>query len=239
MAALVPLCRSRQVLVLEDACQAAGAMVEGRPAATWGDVGVHSFGGSKLLSAGRGGAIVTNRADVAQRIRLFKERGNDLSPLSQMQAAVLRPQLEALAERHWRRAEHARRIGDAMAERAGFAPFLGYDEHGADQSAAYYKFGFRYDAGALGGLSRKAFCAAMRAEGFAVDPGFRGLHRTHSRRRFRTAGPLTVADAIDEDVVTLHHPLLLESHEEVDEFVRALDKIRAAETMIRDQWTGG
>src|SRR4051794_38370012 len=44
--------------VVEDAAQAPGAIVQGRPAGTAGDVGVLSFGGSKLLSAGRGGAVL-------------------------------------------------------------------------------------------------------------------------------------------------------------------------------------
>jgi len=39
---------------VEDACQAPGAMLQGKMAGAWGDVGVMSFGGSKLLTAGRG-----------------------------------------------------------------------------------------------------------------------------------------------------------------------------------------
>ena len=41
------------LLVVEDAAQAPGAIVQGRRAGTWGDVGILSFGGSKLLTAGR------------------------------------------------------------------------------------------------------------------------------------------------------------------------------------------
>lgn len=50
-----------QIAVLEDACQMPGAIVHGRIAGTWGDVGVLSFGGSKLLTAGRGGAARHSR----------------------------------------------------------------------------------------------------------------------------------------------------------------------------------
>ncbi len=52
--------RSHGIRVVEDACQAHGAMVDGKPAGSWGDAGVFSYGGSKLVSAGRGGAVVTN-----------------------------------------------------------------------------------------------------------------------------------------------------------------------------------
>src|SRR5207248_10385195 len=89
----------------EDAAQAPGSRVQGRMAGTWGDVGTLSFGGSKLLTAGRGGAILTRHADVAQRLRLTLQRGNQVCPLSVLQAAVLLPQLAKLADRNARRAD--------------------------------------------------------------------------------------------------------------------------------------
>ena len=63
-----------------------------------------SFGGSKLLAAGRGGAMMTRDAEVHQRAKIFCQRGNHAFPLSELQAAVLVPQLESLDERN-----HARR----------------------------------------------------------------------------------------------------------------------------------
>src|SRR5947207_4510999 len=84
---------ARQITVIEDAAQCPGAMVQGRRAGTWGDAGVLSFGGSKLLTAGRGGAILTAKHTIAQRARIWQMRGNLVAPLSELQAAVLRPQL--------------------------------------------------------------------------------------------------------------------------------------------------
>ena len=55
--------------VVEDACQATGAIINGlHVPAPSGDVGVVSFGGSKLLTAGRGGAILSRRPEVVQRV---------------------------------------------------------------------------------------------------------------------------------------------------------------------------
>ena len=91
---LVPMrevCRiaaDRGVAVIEDACQVPGAMLEGRRAGTFGNVGVLSFGGSKLLTSGRGGAVLTSDAQMAQRIRLYTQRGNEAYPLSEMQAGI-------------------------------------------------------------------------------------------------------------------------------------------------------
>jgi dTDP-4-amino-4,6-dideoxygalactose transaminase len=85
---LVPMSRLREIAerqgmkIVEDACQCPGALVDGRRAGAWGDVGVLSFGGSKLLTAGRGGAIITSDAGVHQRARLWQNRANVVCPLS-------------------------------------------------------------------------------------------------------------------------------------------------------------
>ena len=104
MQQLGDIARSHGVAIVEDACQAHGARWHGRVAGAWGDVGVLSFGGSKLLSAGRGGAILTNDPHVYQRAKIYVQRGNDAFPLSELQAAVLLPQISKLQQRNaWRR----------------------------------------------------------------------------------------------------------------------------------------
>ena len=74
-------------------------------------------------------------------------------------------------------------------------------------------------------------------EGIALDSGFRALHKTHGRRRFRAAGDLPVADEADAGVLTLHHPVLLEDAAAIDEIVAALDKIQHHATMIVQRQT--
>ncbi len=63
---IVAEARRRGTLVVEDACQAPGAMLHGAAVGSLGDVGVLSFGGSKLLTAGRGGAILTQDQHVGK-----------------------------------------------------------------------------------------------------------------------------------------------------------------------------
>lgn len=223
MPPLMEIARAHGLTVIEDACQMPGAVVHGRPAGLWGDVGVLSFGGSKLLTAGRGGAVLTSNADIAQRIRLYTQRGNEAYPLSELQAALLLPQLDQLSHRNRHRAAHAARLCGWLAERPGLVPL---HNPPSDSEPGYYKLGLWYDPAAFGGLPRDLFAQALRAEGIALDPGFRALHRTHSPRRYRRAGALPHAERADERLLTLHHPILLGGESDLRQIVAAIDRIR-------------
>ena len=66
----------------------------------------------------------------------------------------------------------------------------------------------------------------MIAEGFAVHPGFRSLHKIHSKKRYRTMTELTEADRADDNILVLHHPILLSEADWQSAFMRAVDKIK-------------
>jgi dTDP-4-amino-4,6-dideoxygalactose transaminase len=207
--------------VIEDSAQVPGASIQGRKAGTWGDVGIWSFGGSKLLTAGRGGALFTHRADIYQRARTWLQRGNLVCPLSELQAAVLLPQLGRLDERNRHRARQVARLVDHLADIPGLRPFA---NRGVDDQPAYYKLGFQFEEEAFG-LSRSRFVQAMRAEGVALDEGFHALHVGRSPRRFRAAGELVQANRAHGATLVLHHPVLLGSAVEIQEIDRAVRKI--------------
>ena len=210
--------------VVEDACQAPGAKVEGRPAGAWGDVGVLSFGGSKLLTSGRGGAILTRRADVMQRAKIFCEQGNHAFPLSELQAAVLLPQLAKLASRNAIRAEAVRRFWQSLAGVPGLRPLV---NRAAGAEPAYYKLGFEYLAEEFGARPRDEFIAAIQAEGVAIDAGFRGFALRSPRRR-RAAGDLPHSMRAATAGLVLHHPLLLAPDDAIERAASAVSKVAQA-----------
>jgi dTDP-4-amino-4,6-dideoxygalactose transaminase len=222
MRELMELAAQRAVRVIEDAAQAPEAWVQGRRAGTWGDVGVLSFGGSKLLTAGRGGAFLTRHADVAQRARVALVRGNHVCPLSELQAAVLAPQLDRLDEDNARRRRAVELLQRLMGGVPGMTLFR--NSRGEDE-AVYYKVGFHFEPEAFG-LDRARFVAAARAEGVAFDEGFQALHMGRSPSRWRGAGSLKEAERAGRDIVVLHHPVLLGSEAEVAQVAAAVHKIK-------------
>jgi dTDP-4-amino-4,6-dideoxygalactose transaminase len=231
MPAVLAVAERHGLLVIEDAAQCPGALVEGRRVGTWGHVGVLSFGGSKLLTAGRGGALLTPHADVHQRARLFLNRGNHVCPLAELQAAVLLPQLDRLDAANARRAGGVALLRQGFADIPGLRPFVNRAA-GAETRPGYYKVGLQLNAEQFG-LARDRLVAAVRAEGIALDEGFRALHAGRSPRRFRQPGSLAEADRAGRAALVLHHPVLLGGPAEIAEVILALRKVRANAERLR------
>jgi dTDP-3-amino-3,4,6-trideoxy-alpha-D-glucose transaminase len=124
--ALASLASRHGLALVEDCCQAHLATCEGRAVGTFGAAGAFSFYPTKNLGAlGDGGAVLTNDARLAQRIKRLRNGGQSdryhhielgvNSRLDEMQAAILRARLAYLPSRT------ARRRALAAAYRAGLA----------------------------------------------------------------------------------------------------------------------
>ena len=228
MRAIRSFADKHRLAIVEDACQAQGATIDGRPPGAYADACVVSFGGSKLLTSGRGGAVLTRRDEVRQRIKVFCERGNDAVALSELQAAVLAPQLELLTEFHARRSAAAARICQRLADLTMLVPAT---VTRPNCSPAYYKIGWNYDISAeTSGATRtkeeriERFVAAARAEGIPLGRGFRGF-AARSERRCRKPMALTQVKRAAEGTVLLHHSALLESDEMIDRIADAIRRV--------------
>ncbi|HBI42568.1 MAG TPA: perosamine synthetase [Planctomycetales bacterium] len=229
MRELTALAAAHGSAVIEDAAQAPGAMVQGRRAGAWGDIGVLSFGGSKLVSAGRGGTLLTGRADLYQRLRLILHRaGNLLYPLSELQAVVLAPQFDRLDERNMRRRRTVALLADHLRDVPGLRLIR---PRMVDGEPCYYKVGFQFDAERFG-LTRTRFTAAVRMEGIALDPGFRALHIGRSPARLRRVGSLAEAERAHDGAVVLHHPILLADDTDVVQVADAIRKVHRWNTQL-------
>jgi dTDP-4-amino-4,6-dideoxygalactose transaminase len=107
MTPLLEIAQRRGLRIIEDACQAHGARCAGRRAGSLGDAAAFSFYPGKNLGAyGDGGAVTTNDARLAERIRTLRNYGSakkyyhdelgENSRLDTLQAAVLGVKLKSL-----------------------------------------------------------------------------------------------------------------------------------------------
>jgi dTDP-4-amino-4,6-dideoxygalactose transaminase len=122
MDAVTRLAAEHGIAVVEDACQAFGVRYRGRRVGTIGDAGAFSFGQTKNIVSGEGGLVVTPDERTAVRSAMFHDVGSytraswlqTSEPLfvgmnlkmSEVTAAVLRPQLARLDRELDRLAAH-------------------------------------------------------------------------------------------------------------------------------------
>ena len=193
------------LLVIEDACQAHGAEYKGHKAGSLGDAGCFSFYPGKNLGAyGEAGAVVTNNAELAQKIRMLRDHGqsekythacigwNDR--MDGLQGAVLSVKLK-----------HLNQWNEARRERAGF-----YDELLEDlphivlpREAPYARH--IYHIYAVRVPNRDALLAALNSQGIGC-----GIHYPvpiHLQKAYEcldyTRGSFPVAEESAREVLSL------------------------------------
>ena len=66
---LVEVCDKYNIPVIEDAAESLGSYYKGKHTGTFGTIGVFSFNGNKIVTAGGGGCIVTNDQNIAQKAK--------------------------------------------------------------------------------------------------------------------------------------------------------------------------
>ncbi len=173
--------------ILEDAAQAAGAMLAGRRAGALGDAATFSFFPSKNLPClGDGGAVVTDDDEVARLARRLRFHGSDdkqtfvevgyNSRLDEMQAAVLRillPELDGWTA--------ARREAAAAYERRGLGEHVALPQPVKGAEHAYHLYVARSDRA-------DELAAALTERGIGARGYYRvPVHRQPATRRYATA----------------------------------------------------
>ncbi len=193
MDAIMELCDARDIPVIEDAAHSLGTTWHGRNIGTIGKIGCFSFQSYKMINAGEGGILITDDADLVARCVIMsgayesnwkkhKTPRGDNSPeleqafarwqnqlplynlrMSNLSAAVIRPQLPELA----RRVKDGLANHDYVAERLNGSPYINVPAPLAPERRAPDSIQFN-----LVGLDEdeiRAFAAASDARGVKVQ----------------------------------------------------------------------
>lgn len=111
MDAIREVAQRHGISIIEDAAEAIGSEYKGKKAGSFGDAGVFSFHGSKTLTTGEGGMLVTDREDIYHRVLFLRDHGRQPGnqmfwntevaykyKMTSMQAALGLAQLERIEE---------------------------------------------------------------------------------------------------------------------------------------------
>ena len=252
---LVDLTRRKRIALVEDCAHTHVSRWRDRAAGSIGEIGSFSFQQSKPLTAGEGGFLVTDDADLAARIFSLKNCGRpwkgkaDSKPLlgnnhrlTEFQAAILLAQLERLDEQVATREQNARQLDDELGSIPGIVPQRRPD--GVTRQS-FYRYAFRIERDQFGGVHRDVFLEALRAEGIPAEPPYlpmveqpalvlepRWTPQLADRRQLAKS-PAPVARAASDAVVTIPHEVLLGSREDMDDIVAAVAKIQEQADQLR------
>jgi dTDP-4-amino-4,6-dideoxygalactose transaminase len=215
MGAIMAVARRFGLPVIEDAAHAPGAWLDGKALGTWGAVGCFSFFSNKNLSTGEGGMLVTDRDDIADKVRLQRSHGMttltydryqghaysydvvDLGynyRIDEIRSALGIAQLTRLAANNARRKAWTERYWEALAGSGLELPF-----RAARGESSCHLMPVLLPPG----VDRKAFIDALRAERIQTSIHYPPTHRfTYYRARYGDIS-LPRTEAIADREVTL------------------------------------
>jgi perosamine synthetase len=224
MQALGTLAAERGLKLFEDAAQAHGASLDGRPVGTFGEFAMFSLYPTKNMTSGEGGMVSTADDAVARRLRLLRNQGmerqyeNELvgfnARMTNLHAAIGRVQL--------------RKVGGWTATRQANAAFLDANLRGVATPAVasgavhvYHQYTIRVAAG-----ERDRFAAALKDE-YSIGSGVYYPVPNHRLPSFNRELELPNTEAAAREVLSLPvHPSL--DAEDLDRIVTAVNALAKA-----------
>ena len=241
-AALRAVADEHGLAIIADACHAIGGSFDGRPVGTLADLSTFSLHPVKHITTGEGGVITTDSAELAQRMRVFRNHGIttdhrqrsltggffyemvDLGynyRITDIQCALGISQLKKLP------ASVAKRRQIAAMYDAAFAaiPYVKPLAVRSNAVHAYHLYVVLFDLGQLN-CTRADLYAALRAENIGVNVHYIPVHlHPYYRERFGTdRGLCPVAEDAYDRLVTL--PIFPEMTEaDADDVISAVRKL--------------
>jgi len=226
--------------VIEDCAHAQGTEWRGRKVGATISAGCFSFQQSKSLTAGEGGAVITDDDELADRIWAVHNCGRPRGAgryehsivggnfrLSEWEATILRTQLKRLPEQVKRRNEYGNVwLADQLRGTEGLEPLKADDRI---TQRGYYFFIIRYNPKAWGGIHRDVFLKALQAEGIPAGSAY-GVpvykYPTYANTVHRDMPCPNSERACAEEQVALPNQALMDKGN-VEKIVEACAKIRS------------
>jgi len=171
--------------ILEDSAEALGSRYKGQRCGTFGDIGVLSFNGNKIITTSGGGAIVTKTKALKDKALFFATQSRDNAPhyqhseigynyrMSNICAGIGRGQMEVLdAHVALRRKMHDFYV-DLFKDIAGVTVFTVPNE---DYFANYWLSAIVVEPQLTNGIDREAMRLAFEAENIECRPLWKPMH---------------------------------------------------------------
>ena len=176
---------AHQIPILEDAAAALGSYYKGKKCGTFGDIGVLSFNGNKIITTSGGGAIVTPTAALKQKAVFYATQSRDEAPhyqhsaigynyrMSNICAGIGRGQMEVLDDHVAKRRAMHDFYANFFENYNGISVFTVLND---DYFANYWLSAIVVDPLVAHGLTRETLRLALEAENIESRPLWKPMH---------------------------------------------------------------
>lgn len=225
---IMSIARKHGLYVIEDCAHSPGASYKGRMTGTIGDIGCFSFFSNKNLSTGEGGMIVTNREDIAKKIKLLRSHGMTTLTLdrykghsftydvldfgfnyrsSELNAAIGRVQLAKLDIKNQKRKEITSKYIQRLSPEKRIS--LLFQHLDKDILPVYHLFPVLLE----NGINREKVMQSLKDKGVQTSIHYRPIHTFTAYQRYNDSYPLPFTQAIKDRTFTLPlFPFMTETH---------------------------
>jgi dTDP-4-amino-4,6-dideoxygalactose transaminase len=175
------IARAYNIPIIEDAAEALGSLYKGRQVGTFGDIGILSFNGNKIITTSGGGAMVSSNEDYIKKARYLATQALDPAPhyqhseigynyrMSNVCAGIGRGQMKVLPERINQRRNNFMFYKQAF---SGIREILVSEEPGTDYFSNHW-----LTAILLGGkVTREEVRLALIADNIDCRPLWKPMH---------------------------------------------------------------
>jgi perosamine synthetase len=216
--AITAIAAEHGLAVVEDACEALGASVGGRPLGTFGNPAVYGFYPNKQITTGEGGMITTDDPDVERELRSIVNQGRSDNGdwlvhqrlgfnfrMDEMSAAVGLAQLEKLEFLLAERARIAALYGQRLARVDGVEL-----PHEGEHARTWFIYYVRL----ADGIDRQAVIDGMEARGISTRPYLPAIHLQPEYRKLGMGeGMLPVTERVSRSTLALPFFIQLEDED--------------------------
>ena len=183
---LMEIAKKHRLKVVEDCAHAHGSKYKGKYVGNWGHAGTFSFQASKVLTAGEGGAIITNDDNLADLFYSISDCGRKKNEyfynhyiygtnyrMTEYQAAVLLEQIKKFPDQHKKRNENAQYFMNKLNAIDGIRvmkPTPGTEMLG------WYVYPIVFEPEKFGDITKSEFYKKLNRNGIPTDDCYPPLH---------------------------------------------------------------
>jgi dTDP-4-amino-4,6-dideoxygalactose transaminase len=186
---ILSIAKEYAVPIIEDAAEALGSNIDNKPCGSFGEFGVLSFNGNKIITTSGGGALLSENAEMIEKARFLATQARDPAPhyqhshigynyrMSNVLAGIGRGQLEVLSDRVAARRNNFERYKHYFTKHNS----VGFNIQFQQEPRGYYSNRWLtcilVDPSKNKGLSREEIRLAMEVENIETRPLWKPMHQ--------------------------------------------------------------